>query len=247
MRIFSMMMMMILFMSCVKNKNFQNAENANQVSENANVFEVKEVIQTSSYSYLKVTEKGNERWVAVSKQDINAGDVYYYEGSLQMTNFQSKELNRTFDEVYFLNQISKTPFAEAAAAEAMAGMPAHSGKVNTEQNSAITLEKQAGEITVAQVFANRAEYEGKEIEIRGIVVKVNKEVMGKNWIHIQDGTNDNGNFDLTITSMDLPALNDEVTFKGKITLKKDFGAGYYYDVIMEEATLQNKKAATAAM
>jgi hypothetical protein len=62
--------------------------------------------------------------------------------------------------------------------------------------------------------------------------------MGKNWIHIQDGTSgSDGNYDLTITSQDVAEINDEVTFKGKITLEKDFGAGYFYDVIMEDAAL----------
>jgi hypothetical protein len=64
--------------------------------------------------------------------------------------------------------------------------------------------------------------------------------MGKNWVHLQDGTSNNGAFDLTITTQALPKVNDEVTFKGTVTLEKDFGAGYYYDVIMEDAELVNK-------
>lgn len=69
--------------------------------------------------------------------------------------------------------------------------------------------------------------------------------MGKNWIHIQDGTKHNTSFDLTITTQNLPALNDEVTFKGTIMVNKDFGAGYFYDVIMENAVLTKQtRAAT---
>jgi hypothetical protein len=73
------------------------------------------------------------------------------------------------------------------------------------------------------------------------VVKVNKQVMGKNWIHIQDGTDFNNDFDLTITTQDLAEIGDEVTFKGKISVNKDFGSGYSYEVIMEDAVLTNKK------
>ena len=62
--------------------------------------------------------------------------------------------------------------------------------------------------------------------------------MDRNWIHIQDGTSDNGNFDLTITTNEEVVVNDVVVFKGKITLNKDFGAGYSYEVIMEEAKVQ---------
>ena len=100
-------------------------------------------------------------------------------------------------------------------------MQSHSGKVSTEENSSITLEKSAGEITVAQIFANRNDYSNKEVEIKGVVVKMNKQVMDRNWIHIQDGTKDGGNFDLTVTSADLAEVNDEITVKGKIILNKD--------------------------
>jgi GW (Gly-Tryp) dipeptide domain len=244
-KIFALMITVLMFASCVKNKNFQNAQSSKPAA--GNVIEVKEVVQTSNYSYLKVAENGSEKWVAVTRQEVNAGDVFYYQGSLEMNNFQSKELNRTFETIYFLNQISKTPFETVAAGAMSGGMPAHSGKVDVGQNSAVKLEKGAGEITVAQIFAKRADYAGKEVEIRGIVVKVNKEVMGKNWIHIQDGSNDNGNFDLTVTSLDLAEINDEVTIKGKIILNKDFGSGYSYEVIMEEAKVVTVKKVGATM
>jgi hypothetical protein len=123
----------------------------------------------------------------------------------------------------------------------------HSGKVSTDENSSISLEKSAGEITVAQIFANRADYSEKEVEIRGVVVKVNKEVMGKNWIHIQDGTKDGGNFDLTVTSTELAEVNDEITVKGKIILNKDFGYGYSYEVIMEDAAIVKTRPAGSTM
>jgi len=239
-----MLIIVVLFSSCVRNKNGVVVQSV--APANANVFEVTEVIQASSYTYLKVKEKSSERWVAVSKQDVNVGDVYYYDEALQMTNFTSKDLDRTFDEIYFVNNISKNPITQAPMMGGGAGesMPAHSGKVTTEKLSSITLEKKDGEVTVADIYNNRAAYSAKEFEIRGIVVKVNPEVMGKNWIHIQDGTNSNQDFDLTITSQDIAQKGDEVVFKGKLTLNKDFGSGYSYDVIMEDAALVSKKEAT---
>ncbi|MBT6006666.1 MAG: hypothetical protein HOG79_13175 [Prolixibacteraceae bacterium] len=157
-----------------------------------------------------------------------------------MNNFNSKELDRTFEVIYFINRISKTPITKNPMGGAM---PAHSGKVETQKSSTITLEKADGEITVEQIFAKSAEFALKEFEIRGMVVKVNKQVMGKNWIHIQDGTSNEGSFDLTVTTQDLAEIGDEVTFKGKLTLEKNFGSGYFYDVIMEEAVLVSKKEA----
>lgn len=243
MRVYLLVILVVLFGSCVRNKN--GVATQNTVPENSKVFEVTEVVQASSYSYLKVKENMTERWVAVSKQEVNVGDVFYYDEALQMTNFTSKDLDRTFDEIYFVNQISKTPLAT----DAMMGgaMPPHSGKVQTDQLSEIKLEKAAGEVTIADVFEKRAEFAAKEFEIRGIVVKVNEEIMGKNWIHIQDGTNAGGEFDLTITSQEVAEKGDEVVFKGKLSLEKDFGAGYAYDVIMEDAVLVSSKPAGVKM
>jgi len=239
MRIFVMLVIVLIFSSCVKNKNVQTLQQA----DGGKSFEVVEVIQGNSYTYIKAKENMAEKWMAVSKQEVQAGSVYYYDEALPMSNFHSKEIDRTFDEIFFVNSISTTPLAQAQP-KAMEG---HKGKVDIQQNSAITLEKQAGEITVAQIFGNRSNFSEKEVEIRGIVVKVNEQVMGKNWIHIQDGTSDNGNFDLTITSADLPKLNDEITVKGKIILNKDFGYGYTYEVIMEDAKVVSVKSGTSAL
>lgn len=239
MRIFVMLVLVFVFSSCVKNKNVQTL----QQSTAGKSFEVVEVIQGNNYTYFKAKENMAEKWMAVSKQDVETGKVYYYDEALPMNNFHSKEVDRTFEEIFFVNAISTTPFAQ----NHMEHLDGHMGKVENRQSSSITLEKQAGEITVARVFANRGEFAEKEVEIRGIVVKVNEQVMGKNWIHIQDGTSDNGNFDLTITSTDLPNLNDEITVKGKIILNKDFGYGYTYEVIMEDAKVVSAKPGTSAL
>jgi hypothetical protein len=238
--------LVLIFSSCIRNKSGQETETATAGIEK--VFEVSEVLQANSYSYLKVKENSGEKWVAVSKQDIKPGEVYYYDEALQMTNFHSKDLDRTFDVIYFVNQISKNPVGQnpIGSMHGMRGMTgnSHAGKIEPGQKSNVQLEKADGEMTIAEIFGNRETYSGKEIEIRGVVVKVNKQIMGKNWIHIQDGTNSNGKFDLTITSQDLAEVNDEVTFNGKITLEKDFGSGYFYEVIMEDAELINKTSST---
>jgi hypothetical protein len=234
-----LIVLIIISTSCVRNKNSQPI--VNQTPDSEKVFEVLEVVQTSNYTYLRVYENFGERWVAVSRMEAKKGDKYYYDSALLMNNFHSKELDRNFETVYFINKVSTS---SSSTQPKTAQMPTgHSGKVKTTKNSSISIEKTSGEITVAQVFENRADYANKEIEIRGVVVKVNKQVMGKNWIHIQDGSNNNGNFDLTITSQDLPEINDEVTFKGTIILNKDFGAGYFYEVIMENSAMTNQQKA----
>lgn len=247
MRIYLVIAIVILAASCVR-KN-KEAEKAEVIHER--VFEVSEVIQASGYTYLKVKESSEEKWMAVTKQDVQAGDVLYYDEAMPMTNFHSKDLDRTFDKIYFVNQISKTPIMNhpAAGINGMGNIKSsdHAGKIETGKKNNILLEKTAQEITIAQIYENKDNFSGKEIEIRGIVVKVNKGIMGKNWIHIQDGTESNGKFDLTITTQEFAEVNDEVTFKGKIAVNKDFGSGYYYELIMEDATLTVKTTAELNM
>ncbi len=223
--------------------NRTNTRHQESIPEDSKSFQVEEVIQASTYTYFKALENSEERWIATAKTDASAGDVYFYEEALQMQDFTSKELNRTFDVIYFINRISKMPISSLDPHNHSGTMPAHSGKVNPEQKTSVTITKDTDETTIAQIFANPSEFTNKQTEIRGVVVKVNKDIMGKNWIHIQDGTMHNNRFDLTITSRNLPTVNEEVTFKGSISLDRDFGSGYFYDVIMEDAERVDKKVA----
>jgi hypothetical protein len=236
-RFFVLVILVIVFSSCVRNKNPQQMQQS-VIQSNQNVFEVTEVIQGNTYTYLQVKENMQDRWIAIAKKDVNKGDVLYYDEALQMTNFHSKEIDRDFDVIYFVNRVSETPLNQQP--QMGGGMPAHSGKVAV-QNAEVEITKPEAEVSIADVFTNKAEYSSKEFEIRGVVVKVNEQVMGKNWVHIQDGTGAGGKFDLTITTQADVQVGDEVVFKGKITLEKDFGAGYFYDVIMEDAALISKK------
>ena len=91
-------------------------------------------------------------------------------------------------------------------------------------------------IKLSELMANQAKYDGKTIVVAGECVKVNNGIMGKNWIHIQDGSKDKGKAaDLTITTNESVQLGSQVAFQGKVALNKDFGAGYRYAIIIEEA------------
>lgn len=237
--LFIILAILIGFTGCVKKNKVPTA----QQSANPAMHEVKvqEVVQTSNYTYLKVTDNGAENWIAVTRQEAAAGEVYYYDQALEMKNFKSKELDRTFETIYFVQGISKEPIS-AAPAQGMGGMggnmpEGHSGKAADSQKEGISVAPAEGSVSISQLYAARNDYSGKKIKMRGQVVKVNDEVMGKNWIHIQDGTKDGENFDLTITTLDKVTVGEVVTFEGTITLKKDFGYGYFYELIMEEATL----------
>lgn len=241
MRIYLLIAIIVIVTSSCVRKN--NTNNQAEVL-NDRRFEVSEVIQASSYTYLKVNEGSEEKWMAITKQNVQPGEFLYYDEALQMTNFHSKDLDRTFDVIYFVNQVSNTPVFNhpAAVMPGSGGMEGttgnmHSGKIEPGKKSQISVNKKEGEYTIASVYEMRNQLADKEIEIRGQVVKVNRQIMGKNWVHIQDGTENKGKYDLTITTQEPADIGDEVTFKGRISVDKDFGSGYYYELIMEDAHL----------
>jgi hypothetical protein len=196
---------------------------------------VQEVIQATSYTYLKVKEADNEFWIAVTKRQIEPGATISFADALEMTDFQSKDLQRTFDKIYFVSRIVGDGSSES---QQSMSMPLRM-KPELEKKE-ISIEPAQGGVTIGELFANRNSYGDKTVLVKGQVTKVNRAIMDRNWVHLQDGTSDSGSFDLTVTTNDDVKVGDVVTFEGKIALNKDFGAGYTYEVIMEQAELQTQ-------
>jgi len=222
----------VLSISCgTKNKAKENlAPNVHKVT-------AEEVIQSSNYTYLRVSEDSKETWIAITRQEVEKGKSYYYEPSIEMTDFVSKELKRTFPTIVFVNKFSDQPIT--AVKTNMDNMP--KGNQPAIAKDGIKVEPAEGGITIAELFANKDTYAGKTIKIRGEVVKFSAEIMGKNWAHIQDGTNSNGSFDITVTTGEVTKVGDVVTFEGTVALKKDFGYGYFYEVLVENGKLIPQK------
>ncbi|MUP38171.1 hypothetical protein [Labilibaculum euxinus] len=193
---------------------------------------VKETFNAGGYTYIN---GNNDLWLAVGQRPIEVGKAYYYKGALEMKNFHSKELNRDFPVIYFLNTISDTPI------ENNMPMQASSMKKQKAKRIEVSIEKTKGITSISELFSKKDEFSGKQISVKGKVTKFNQNIMGKNWIHIQDGSDFEGNFDLTITCKDVVSIGQIIEVSGTIALDKDFGAGYTYDVIMEEAKIQNTK------
>jgi hypothetical protein len=199
---------------------------------------VDEVIQTTSYTYLHVKENDTLKWLAVPSMQASKGETYYYSEGLPMKQFESKELHKTFDEVLFLGGVSAEPFSDkpkAASETAHAASQPYTRKATAEVKKSIKIDAPKDCITIAELFSKKEAYAGKTIRIKGQVTKYSPEIMNKNWIHLQDGTENNGKFDLTITSASAVKVGDVVTLEGKISLNKDFGYGYLFDVMMEDA------------
>ena len=220
--------MFVFSISCQDTDVQQEKATANP---NMHVVIVEEVIQANAYTYIRVSENGNEQWLAVTKREVEMGMTLYYEKGMVMNNFTSKDLNKTFDSILFLDKISKEPISSKMQTATPSMAKTEIQKIET------SIEPAADGITVAEVFSNRETYRDKIVKIRGEVTKVNFSIMNRNWIHLQDGSSSGNNFDLVITTQDRAKEGDVVTFEGTIALDKDFGSGYKYEVIMENAKL----------
>jgi len=194
---------------------------------------VEEVLHAAGYTYLLVSEGKKEQWLAVSEMDVNIGTTYYYQGGLNMPNFKSRELDRVFESVIFLDQISLEP---PSPPEDISLSTAHSATIPVEKLD-ISVDVAKDGISIADLVSEKKSYDGKTVRIRGQVTKFNADIMDKNWIHLQDGTAYDEKFDLTITSDIAVETGEILTFEGKIALDKDFGFGYFYEIIMENAKI----------
>ncbi len=202
---------------------------------------VKEVIQTTNYTYLHVHDGALLRWLAVPLMEAREGQTYYYSKPMVMTDFESPELKRKFDTVFFLGAVSPIPIGSEPAHQAVAAVDDKNYKrtAKPEARMDIKLEKAADGVTVAELLANKEKYAGKTVKIRAQVTKYNPQIMDKNWIHVQDGTQQAGKFDLMVTSQNEVKVGDNVLLEGQISLNKDFGYGYTFEIMMENAVVKH--------
>jgi hypothetical protein len=192
---------------------------------------VAEILNTDKYSYLRVKENGEEYWIAIGKRDVKVGKSYLYAGGIMKKNFQSREFNRTFETVYLVSDFRDEDAPAGAMPMQGGGIPSSKEALEPPKN----LKPAPGAIKISELVANLKKYDGKTIKVTGKCVKLNPMIMGKNWLHLQDGSGKN--MDLTVTTTENVALGDIITMEGTIALNRDFGAGYKYDYIMETAVV----------
>jgi hypothetical protein len=92
---------------------------------------------------------------------------------------------------------------------------------------------------IEDIHKEKSELNGQRVTVSGTVVKVNNQIMNRNFLHIQDGSGDaaQGTNDLTVTSQETASVGDAVTVSGTVVLDQDFGFGYTYPLIVEQATI----------
>ena len=204
---------------------------------------VVETMDAAGYTYVCLEKGGKKTWVAVPQMKVAKGSTMSFLPGQTMTNFESKSLNRTFDRIVFSGGPAggggqSMPPGHPGIPSDPAG-PAGSKSQVSSKDKSIKVEKAAGAnaYTVAEVYAKRTSLDKKKISVRGKVVKVSQGIMSRNWVHLQDGTGDQvkGTHNLVATTKDLPAVGDTVTATGTLAKDKDFGAGYLYRAIIEDA------------
>ncbi len=225
-----------IFDSSSKDKlNNSNAPVINNVvnqQEGTRTIEVIEVLPTDKYVYLKSKEGDDEFWVAVLKQEVEVGDKFFFKGGLLKTNFESKEYNRVFDKVYLVSRL--IPVGVTNTSKAKSDVKSNDSQLEKSISDNVINHKD-GSITIKQLTDNPEKYENKKIQLTGKCVKLNPNIMGRNWVHLQDDTNND--YDLVVTMDVAVPVGHIVSLLGTVTLNKDFGAGYKYDLIVENAEL----------
>ena len=218
---------------------------------------VVETMNAAGYTYVLADTGKKKAWAASTQFAVKVGDTVSFGAEAPMENFHSKSLNRDFDVVYFTGSISVNgsstaapalppghpPVADAAPQALPPGHPPLEGLA--KPNLDLTGIKPAdGGKTIQQIFASARTLAGKPVTVRGKVVKYNAEILGKNWMHIRDGSGsfEKHNFDLAVTTSSPAKLGDIVLVTGILSTNKDFGANYKFDVMMDDAKVAVEEA-----
>lgn len=232
-------------------------------TQTANSGKIIETMNANGYTYILVDSGSVKTWVAIPETAVKVGDNVQYGEGMPMKDFHSKTLNRTFAAVVFSPGLTnkapetaqkqttaapsreKSSFAAAVQAESApetAAMTSSGGSTGAIVPFAeIKIEKATGDNgrTIQEIFAQAKELDGKTVRLQGKVMKMNLNIMGRNWIHLQDGTGDpmTNTHDLVVTTSETPTQGQIITVEGKMSAGKDFGAGYSYAVIVEDAKI----------
>ncbi|MCX6929339.1 MAG: hypothetical protein NT154_39880 [Verrucomicrobia bacterium] len=201
---------------------------------------VVETMDASGYTYVRVDTGTKKVWVASTRFPVKVGDSVATTQGMGMPNYHSKTLNRDFDLVYFTGSVTVNG-TKSAAGDKSPELPKNHPPIASSSGAAKVdlsgIKPVKDGKTVGQIFADKVKLTGQQVKVRGKVVKYNPMVMGKNWVHIKDGTGAEGSNDLLITTSAATKVGDTVVVTGTVSTNKDFGAGYKYAVLIEDAKL----------
>lgn len=197
---------------------------------------VLEVTDVENYTYLLIRTADGDVWAAIPKTPVVAGTEVSVVDAVEMGGFESPTLQRRFDRIVFgrLGDSAKHGGHEDIAAmhAALGGSP-DVAKVSVARASGPDAR------TVAEVVTDRAALRDKAVKVRGQVVKFTPAVLGRNWVHLRDGSGSasDGSNDILVTTADEATIGDVVMVTGVVRTDRDLGSGYSYQVLIEDATL----------
>jgi hypothetical protein len=200
--------------------------------------EVLETRNVDGYTYLRLKTASGEVWAAVATTSVKTGAQVTLGNTTVMENFESRTLKKTFDRIVFGQIVDPRGGPAAGGAAVTAAAPT----APPQAAKAIKVEKATGPDarTVADVVTGKAGLKGKSVLVRGQVVKVNTGIMGKNWLHLRDGSGSaaDGSNDILVTTKGIAAIGDVVSVKGTVRTDVDLGSGYAYAVLIEDAEVR---------
>jgi len=199
--------------------------------------EVLEVREVDPYTYLRLRTKDGEIWAAVNRAPIKKGAEVTIENAAVMSNFESKSLNRKFDRIVFGTLAGTATGAVPASRDASR---VHQGLSQSPETAKVPKAQGPDARTVAEIVAKRIDLRDKPVTVRGKVVKFTSNVMGKNWVHLRDGSGSSKDdtHDVLVTTKDQAQVGNVVVARGVVRTDVDLGSGYTYKVLIDAATLQ---------
>jgi hypothetical protein len=199
---------------------------------------VLETYDAAGYTYVLVDSGTDQKWAVAPAFSVTVGDNVIVPSGMPMHNYRSETLKREFKTIYFVETILNASNTSLDSPQMTQEHPPIEAQIPAEIDLS-NIKKIENGHTIAEIYAAKQEFAGKNIVLRGKVVKFSPNIMGINWIHIQDGSGSqqNATNDLTVTSDANVSVGDTVVVKGPLTLNKDFGFGYRYTLIVEEAEI----------
>ncbi len=213
----------------------KNAKNS-EVDYEMHEVVIKELLPTPKYIYARVKEGEQLYWIATQKQDLEIGTPYLYNESLLKTQFESKEFDRVFDTIFLVNTL--VPKDHGIIEGTFHGSQKSNGKIAVIRDAIAKQDSAAifmGNVRIADLVNDPGKYEGNEVVIKGECIKVNANILDRNWLHMKDGSKDD--YDLIVTSEEKVQKGAQISLRGIVRLNKDFGSGYSYPILIENGRL----------
>jgi len=242
MRIIILLLTGLILAGCDEPSRLSETEVATIKESDANTGMVLETMDVESYTYIRLDQKGQEVWVASTPVSVSKGELVRYSGAIEMQGFYSQSLDRTFPSILFVGGVEKVEAGAPTLSEELAVTPdvAELHKNMAAKSVAVTepivIEKLEGGMSIAEIFATHGQIEGQQVSLRAKVTKFSANILGKNWITLQDGTGTEPDNKLVVTSTEVAAVGDEVVVTGMVKSNVDIGAGYTYKVLLEESS-----------